>query len=69
MYSIKIQDSTGLWIVIDTTTGKNVSRGALPSIAINLAIEKGMPSENKEALLIEANSIIKQEEVLMRVKI
>ena len=57
MYSIKIQDSTGLWIVIDTNTGKNVSRGALPSIAINLAIEKGMPASLRPTLLDEAAAI------------
>ena len=57
MYSIKIQDSTGLWIVIDTTTGKNVSRGALPSIAINLAIEKGMPASLRPTLLDDAAAI------------
>ena len=51
MYSINIQDTTGLWIVIDGSTGKTISRGASPLIAINLAIEKGMPSENKDALI------------------
>ena len=62
MYSISRQETTGLWVVKDDSTGKNISRGDTPLIAINLAIEKGMPSENKEALLIEANYIIKQEE-------
>jgi len=62
MYSISRQETTGLWVVKDDSTGKNISRGDSPLIAINLAIEKGMPSENKEALLIEANYIIKQEE-------
>ena len=57
MYSIKIQDSTGLWIVIDTNTGKNISRGALPSIAINLAIEKGMPASLRPTLLDDAAAI------------
>lgn len=57
MYSIKIQDTTGLWIVIDTTTGKNISRGALPSIAINLAIEKGMPASLRPTLLDDAAAI------------
>jgi len=57
MYYIKIQDTTGLWIVIDTTTGKNISRGALPSIAINLAIEKGMPASLRPTLLDDAAAI------------
>jgi hypothetical protein len=60
MYSINIQDSTGLWIVIDDTTGKTISRGADPLIAINLAIEKGMPSTFKEPLLSQAGIIEKK---------
>ena len=69
MYSITIQDSTGLWIVIDNSTGKNISRGDSPLIAINIAIEKGMPSENKEALITEAAVVQKkkQEELDARV--
>jgi hypothetical protein len=64
-YSIKIQENTGLWIVVDDNTGKNISRGATPLIAINLAIEKGMPSENKEALLIEAQQQIAAEQAAL----
>jgi len=60
MYSINIQDTTGLWIVVDGSTGKTISRGASPLIAINLAIEKGMPSENKDALITEAAVVEKK---------
>ena len=69
MYSITIQDTTGLWIVVDDTTGKTISRGASPLIAINLAIEKGMPSDNKDALITEAAVVEKknQEELDARV--
>ena len=55
-YSIKIQESTGLWIVVDDNTGKTISRGALPSIAVNLAIEKGMPSAERDTLLASAQA-------------
>ena len=55
-YSIKIQESTGLWIVVDDNIGKTISRGALPSIAVNLAIEKGMPSAERDTLLASAQA-------------
>ena len=55
-YSIKIQDTTGLWIVTDDDTGKIISRGASPSVAVNLAIQKGMPSAEKDQLLNSAES-------------
>jgi hypothetical protein len=60
MYSITIQANTGLWIVIDDSTGKNISRGDTPLIAINRAIERGMPSDNKDALIIEAAAVQKK---------
>lgn len=53
-YSIKIQESTGLWIVVDGNTGKTLGRGELPQTAINFAIQKGMPSEEREVLLDSA---------------
>ena len=60
MYSIALQDSTGLWVVIDDSTGKNISRGDTPLIAINIAITKGMPSDNKDRLITEAAAIEKK---------
>ena len=57
MYSIALQDSTGLWVVIDDSTGKNISRGDTPLIAINIAIEKGMPSTFKDPLISQAETI------------
>ena len=54
MYSIYRQETTGLWAVRDDSTGKVVSRGDNPEIAINVAISRGMPPENKEALQTEA---------------
>lgn len=62
MYSIYRQETTGLWAVKDDNTGKVIGRGALPQTAINFAIQSGMPSENSEALLAEANAIIREEE-------
>jgi len=60
-YEIKRQESTGLFIVVDTDTGKNISRAELPSDAINLAIQKGMPEENKQGLLTEARVVVDKE--------
>ena len=57
MYSIAFQDNTGLWVVIDDSTGKNISRGDSPLIAINLAIQKGMPSTFKDPLISQAETI------------
>ena len=57
MYSIALQDSTGLWVVIDDSTGKNISSGDTPLIAINIAIEKGMPSTFKDPLISQAETI------------
>lgn len=62
MYEIKRQDTTGLFIVIDTSSGKIIGRAEMPSDAINLAIEKGMPRENKSALLVEAKLIVEAED-------
>ncbi len=61
MYSIFRQESTGLWVVKDDSTGQNLGRGELPITAINFAIQKGMPPENKDALLTQADSIMAQE--------
>ena len=57
MYSINIQSTTGLWVVVDDDTGKNVSRGATPLIAINLAIQSGMPSTFKDPLISQAERV------------
>lgn len=61
MYIIRRQDSTGLFIVVDTNTGKTLGRGELPQTAINFAIQAGMPAENRNALLAEASLIIERE--------
>jgi hypothetical protein len=61
MYTIRRQDSTGLFIVVDTNTGKTLGRGELPQTAINFAIQAGMPAENRNALLAEASLIIERE--------
>lgn len=61
MYIIKRQDSTGLFIVVDETTGKTLGRGELPQTAINFAIQQGMPAENRDALLTEAAVIVERE--------
>ena len=42
--------------MVDDNIGKTISRGALPSIAVNLAIEKGMPSSERDALLASAQA-------------
>lgn len=54
MYSIARQETTGLWAVTDSSTGKIIARGDNPDIAINVAISRGMPAENTEALQVEA---------------
>lgn len=59
MYSINLQESTGLWVVVDGS-GKNVSRGDTPLIAINRAISTGMPSSFKDPLIIEADTVEKK---------
>jgi len=59
-YEIKRQSTTGLFIVVDTDTGKTISRAELPSDAINLAIEKGAPVD-KQSLLNEARAVVDKE--------
>ena len=59
-YEIKRQSTTGLFIVVDTDTGKIISRAELPSDAINLAIEKGAPVD-KQSLLNEARAVVDKE--------
>ncbi len=61
MYVIRRQDTTGLFIVVDTDTGRTIARAELPQNAISLAIQAGMPAENREALLAEAQVIVNQE--------
>ena len=39
-YEIKRQETTGLFIVVDTDTGKTLSRAELPQNAINLLSHK-----------------------------
>ena len=60
MYSIKRQETTGLFIVVDEN-GRVLGQGELPQTAINRAIQNGMPPENREALLIEAQQVIATE--------
>ena len=61
MFVIQRQSTTGLFVVIDTDTGRALGRGELPQEAINSAIVRGMPAENRQALLIEARAIVDQE--------
>lgn len=60
MYSIKRQETTGLFIVVDDA-GRTIGRAELPQNAINLAIQRGMPPENREALLVEARVVVERE--------
>lgn len=60
-YEIKRQDTTGLFIVVDTDTGRVLGRGEAPQTAINFAVERGMPAENKNALLSEAQAVVEAE--------
>lgn len=53
-YTIQRQSTTGLWVVVDSATGKNVSRAELPSDAVNLAKEKGIPSSELDGLVDSA---------------
>lgn len=55
-YSIKIQDTTGLWIVVDDDTGRPIGRGELPQTAISFAIQRGMPSAERPILLASAKA-------------
>jgi hypothetical protein len=64
-YKIFRDPNTGLWVVVDSSTGKRLSRAELPSDAINLAIQKGMPPENRDALLAEAAGIEQQEQAAL----
>jgi len=61
MYSILRDPNTGLFKVVDDSTGKTLGRGELPQNAINFAIQNGMPVENRAALLTEAQVIIERE--------
>lgn len=61
-YSIYRQETTGLWVVRDDSTGKDFARGDPQENAINRAIEKGMPASEKPVLLEQANGIIQQEQ-------
>lgn len=62
MYSIFRQQTTGLWAVGEDATGKIIARGDNPNIAINVAISKGMPPENREGL--EADALVENEREL-----
>ena len=66
MYSIFRDPATGLWIVVDDATGRRLGRAELPSSAINLAIQQGMPAENRNALLAQAARIQEQEQNQLR---
>lgn len=48
-YTIKRQSSTGLWVV--EQDGVVLGRGEAPQTAINFAIQKGMPAEERSVLL------------------
>lgn len=61
MYRMERQSTTGLWVVVDESTGKIVSRAEEPTTAINLAVSKGMPAENREALLVDSEMVLRQE--------
>ena len=61
-YEIKRQESTGLFIVVDTNTGKTLSRADQPSDAINIAIANGtLPADDKQGLLTEARVVVEKE--------
>lgn len=66
MYSIFRDPATGLWVVVDDATGRRLGRAELPSSAINLAIQQGMPAENRNALLAQAARIQEQEQNQLR---
>jgi hypothetical protein len=66
-YEIKRQESTGLFIVVDTDTGKTLSRAELPSDAINIAVANGtLPADNKQGLLTEARVVVDKENSLLQ---
>lgn len=58
---MKRQDTTGLWVVVDSSTGQIVSRAEQPQTAINIAVSRGVPVENQQALLAESQVILRQE--------
>lgn len=55
-YRIGLQASTGLWIVVDESSGKVVGRGREPSIAVDRAMSRGMSSEFKDSLVSDAQA-------------
>lgn len=55
-YTIQRQSTTGLWIIVDTNTGKIISRAELPSDAVNLAVEKGIPRGDLSGLVESAQA-------------
>ena len=68
-YEIKRQESTGLFIVVDTNTGKTLSRADQPSDAINIAIANGtLPADDKQGLLTEARVVVEKENEVQQQK-
>ena len=59
-YTIQRQDTTGLWIILDDSQ-KIVSRAALPTDAINLAVEKGAVRADFGNILTDAQAIVDAE--------
>lgn len=55
-YIIQRQSTTGLWIIVDTSTGTTVSRAELPSDAVNLAVTKGIPRGDLAGLVESAQA-------------
>jgi hypothetical protein len=60
-YSIKRQESTGLWVILDDS-GKVISRAELPTDAVNLAVAKGADRAQLSNIPAEASTIEQAEQ-------
>jgi hypothetical protein len=60
-YSIKRQESTGLWVILDDS-GKVLSRAELPTDAVNLAVAKGADRAELSNIPAEAATIEQAEQ-------
>jgi hypothetical protein len=59
-YTIKRQETTGLWIILDDSQ-KIVSRAELPTDAISLAVEKGADRADFSNIVADAQAIVEAE--------
>ena len=66
-YVIKRQETTGLWVVVDSDTNKTISRAENPSTAVNLAVEKGadITASDKASLIDSSNEQIAAEQAAL----